>query len=176
MVTELCYLGARAPVRYTKGDFPMILSTMIRKPSIILSLTMAAFLGLIPQTATALNLTVTQTGSTYTDSGTNWAQSVITIVDQSNGAVMSCKALLYPNKTAVSTCQNVGTVTPSSTVPTPPVGLSVYQSPNEVTNGIAVLSQVWIINNTTGEISSCYSWTAPGYTPITNCSSIAVAP
>lgn len=79
--------------------------------------------------------------------------SGISIVDQVNGAVTLCSA-------SPASCTKIGTVTPASTLPTAPVGISVYQgetqSPSTYTFYEEVpVSYIWTVNNSTGDVNLC---------------------
>ncbi len=172
------YYSNHVPERYTKGELSMNSTTKIRKASIILSLALTAFFGLTSIQAQGMNLTVTVSGSTSTNpSSIPDGSNVIYIVDQTNGKVMVCTATLNVNYLGAVTaqCTNVGTVSTSSSVPTPTVGLSMYESPSIVYQ-LTVISQVWIINNSSGVISSCSSYGYVGSSPTVSCTNVATAP
>ncbi|HEY1756966.1 MAG TPA: hypothetical protein VGG72_16450 [Bryobacteraceae bacterium] len=105
----------------------------------------------------------------------NPAGAGITIVDQVSGVVTHCGLRAnFPDN--IATCVRVGKATPDATVPTPPVGLSVYLAQDTSTAGASQAAPgIWIINNSTGDITYCNAVDQAG-TPSGSCADLGVAP
>jgi hypothetical protein len=98
----------------------------------------------------------------------------IIVVDQQSGAVDFCAD--YIAGVPVGKCGKIGHVTPNTSLPTPPAGLTVVApgGSNVVTNGTYGAS-VYLINNQTGDISQC-SYINGNGTPEGTCVDLGVAP
>jgi hypothetical protein len=157
----------------------MTCKTTLFKSLKFLSLALTAFFTLTSAQAQR-NLTVTL----------NPNVPVITIVDQDNGAIETCTAIY--GSTVTATCRQLGSTTPATSLPVPPVGLSVYLSPvlaqtgadtlpNYLVNNVYAVASgyyapIWIINNSTGAITFCYSVSGQYVTNSGSCISLGVAP
>jgi hypothetical protein len=128
----------------------MILSFLVRKSTLCLSLALTALLGL-PSAHAQMNLTVTEMPNI----------EGISIVDQNTGAVTVCA--FYINQTGVSPvikCGLIATITPSSNRPAAQVGISVYPaqwvSSNTYNLGETIpQAMFWLVNNSTGGVQLC---------------------
>ena len=119
----------------------------------------------IPAQAASRNLTVV----------VNPAGAGITIVDQVSGVVTQCAIKAnFPNN--IATCVRIGKATPNATVPTPPVGLSVYlvQDTNSTTGVVLDVPGIWLVNNSTGDITYCNAIDSGG-TPGGSCTDLGIA-
>ena len=134
--------------------------------SVLLSMPVALIMGLCGtagQAAAARNLTVV----------VNPAGAGITILDQVTGAVTQCAIKAnFPNN--IAACVKIGKVTPNATVPTPPVGISVYLVQQTSTSGaVQDVPGIWLINNATGDITYCNAIDQGG-TPGGSCTDLGV--
>ncbi len=98
----------------------------------------------------------------------------IVVVDQQSGAINYCAD--YIASAPVGHCAKLGHITPSSSLPTAPSGLSVVipTSSNVASNGTEGAS-VYVINNQTGDIVQCNTVNGNG-TPSGACVDLGVAP
>jgi hypothetical protein len=99
----------------------------------------------------------------------------ITIIDQVTGTVTQCGIMAnFPNN--VAKCVKIGKAIPNTTLPTPPVGLSVYlEQQTSSTGSVQDLPGIWIINNSTGDITYCNAVDQAG-TPGGSCKDLGDAP
>lgn len=129
--------------------------TTIFKFSTFLSLALTALLVITSAQAQAssknLTVTVLPTGG-----------GGINIVDQATGAISICVPVggSFPTYIPTGYCQQIGIVTPNTTLPAPSVGLSVYQaqaiSSASANAGTPIpISYLWIVNNNTGDVNVC---------------------
>lgn len=120
----------------------------------------------LPTTATAAsrNLTVV----------VNPAGAGITIVDQVTGVVTQCAIKAnFPNN--IATCVRIGKATPNTTVPTPPVGLSVYLvQQTSSTGSVQDVPGIFLVNNSTGDITYCNAIDTAGV-PGGSCQDLGIA-
>ena len=144
---------------------------MIHRIAYSLLLAVFVIVGMVapqPAMAASRNLTVTVT---------NWGAIV---VDQVTGAISYCYAYGSAGPSITGSCLKIGTATPSSTLPTPQVGLSVYQattnSGSTYTSGLTIQTgDVWLVNNTTGDVTYCYFYPNLG-SPQGVCKDLGIAP
>lgn len=99
----------------------------------------------------------------------------IIVTDQQSGTVDFC-ADYIANTTPYGKCGKIGHVTPNTTLPTPPAGLTVVvpSTGNVATNGTNAAS-AYFVNNQTGDVAQCGYYSANG-TPIGTCVDLGVAP
>jgi hypothetical protein len=104
----------------------------------------------------------------------NPAGGGITIVDQVSGVVTHCGIKAnFPNNTA--SCVRAGKVTPNATVPTAPVGLSVFLAQTITATGSVVDTPgIWLVNNSTGDLTYCNAIDYEG-TPSGSCTDLGIA-
>ncbi len=99
----------------------------------------------------------------------------IIVVDQQSGAVDFC-ADYIAGTTPVGRCGKIGHVTPNTSLPSSPAGLTVVapSTGNVISDGTQGAS-IYLINNQTGDISQCGYFSGNG-TPEGTCVDLGVAP